>query len=131
MLGTYQQSQLRIEINASAPTLRASLLETAKLRHWLCPQRLERNLPDRLTQDLVFTSWLGGVAIDHRVVVVEDNCLRLLLSKGIDGFHEWVWGEGWIQSRLEGITLFPLNLGHTVSLLRLRQFVQHCAKVDN
>jgi hypothetical protein len=128
MLGTYQQSQLRIEISASAKSLRASLLETAKLRQWLFPQRLEANLPNLLTPDLAFTSWLGGVAIDHHVDVAEDNCLRLLLAKGIDGFHEWVWGEGWVQSRLEGISLLPLNLGHTVSLMQLRQFVQHCVR---
>jgi len=44
-----------------------------------------------------------------------------LLSQGIDGFHEWYWGEGWVQSRLEGVSILP-NLGQTLNLLRLRQF---------
>lgn len=55
--------------------------------------------------------------------VASDNCLRLLLSEGIDGYHEWYWGDGWVQSRLEGISLLPLSLGQTFSLLRLRQFL--------
>jgi hypothetical protein len=47
------------------------------------------------------------------------------LSQSIDGYHEWYWGDGWVQSRLEGISLLPLNLGQTLSLLRLREFLKH------
>jgi hypothetical protein len=61
--------------------------------------------------------------VQHQVAIANDNCLRLLLSQGIDGYHEWSWGEGWVQSRLEGISLLPLNLGQTLNLLNLRQFV--------
>jgi hypothetical protein len=66
---------------------------------------------------------MGPVAIQHKVEVAQVNCLRLLLSQGIDGYHEWYWGDGWVQSRLEGISLLPLNLGQTLALLRLRQFI--------
>ncbi|MEY3063307.1 MAG: hypothetical protein RLZZ532_99, partial [Cyanobacteriota bacterium] len=72
---------------------------------------------------LTFTTSLGPVTIQHYVDVSQPNCLRLLLSQGIDGFHEWYWGEGWIQSRLEGISILPLNLGQTISLIQLREFL--------
>jgi hypothetical protein len=55
--------------------------------------------------------------------IAEHNCLRLLLSLGIDGFHDWYWGDGWVQSRLEGVSLLALNLEQTASLLRLREFL--------
>jgi hypothetical protein len=57
--------------------------------------------------------------------LANDQCLRLLLSQGIDGYHEWYWGDGWLQSRLEGISFLPLNLGQTLSLLKLRLFLSN------
>jgi hypothetical protein len=123
MLGTFQQSHLRIELDASENAIRDSLLDASKLRQWLFPQRFSEGLPEKLHAGLTFTSWIGFVPIQHQVKIVNENCLRLLLSQGIDGYHEWSWGEGWVQSRLEGISLLPLNLGQTLSLLRLRQFV--------
>jgi len=122
MLGSFQQSALRIEVEAPATLLHDSLTRPAYLQQWL-PQRLSTGLPTQLHSGLVFTVWLGPVAIQHLVDVVEANCLRLLLSQGIDGFHEWYWGDNWVQSRLEGISLLPLNLGQTLSLFRLRQFL--------
>lgn len=123
MLGKFQQSHLRIELEAPAHLIGASLLQTRQLGQWLFPQRLESGLPEKLTSGSSFTSWIGFVAIRHEVEVADSNCLRFLLSQGIDGYHEWSWGEGWVQSRLEGISLLPLNLGQTLSLLRLRQFL--------
>lgn len=123
MFGTFQQTHLRIEIDASAKTIGDSLLRPRQLCQWMFPQRLDPGLPERLHEGLTFSSWFGPVPVQHQVQIASDNCLRLLLSKGIDGYHEWYWGEGWIQSRLEGISLLPLNLGHTASLLRLREFV--------
>jgi hypothetical protein len=123
MLGTFQQSQLRIAIEAKEEILRESLLDTQKLRQWLFPQWLSDPLPQRLEKGTVFTSWTLGIPITHRVEEVTENSIRLLLSQGIDGYHEWYWGEGWVQSRLEGVSLLPLNLGQTLGLLRLRWFV--------
>jgi len=123
MFGTFQQSHLRIEVPASEISLQESLTYPAKLQQWLFPLQLERGLPDQLHVGLTYTSTIGAIAIQHTVDQLEPNCLRLLLSKGIDGCHEWSWGEGWIQSRLEGISLLPLNLAQTASLLRLRQFL--------
>lgn len=122
MLGSFQQSELRIEVGAPATLLCDSLTRPAQLQQW-SPQQLSTGLPERLHPGLVFRGWLGPVTIQHSVEIVELNCVRLLLSQGIDGFHEWYWGDNWVQSRLEGVSLLPLNLGQTFSLLRLRQFL--------
>jgi hypothetical protein len=111
MLGNFQQSNLRIEVNASEQIIKDSLLESDRLKQWMWPQN--------------FASLSGKlVEIDHTVDLVGDHSLRLLLSKGIDGFHEWHWGDGWLQSRLEGISILPLNLGQTLGLFRLRQYLK-------
>lgn len=123
MLGTFQQSHLRIELNASEANLRASFLCPEEFRQWLWPQQFSANLPDKLQPGTRFTSWIGPIAIQHYVEAADDHHLRMLLSQGIDGFHEWHWGEGWVQSRLEGISALPLNLGQTLSLARLKQFL--------
>ncbi|MDJ0745425.1 MAG: hypothetical protein QNJ32_18965 [Xenococcaceae cyanobacterium MO_167.B27] len=132
MLGNFQQSNLRIEVEATEQTIRDSLLNTDKLKKWIFPQTLNPELPETLKLGISFTSKLGFVEINHEVELLSDNCLRFLLSKGIDGYHEWCWGDGWIQSRLEGISLLPLNLGQTLSLLQLRQYlVSETAKMDS
>ncbi len=123
MLGTFQQSQLRIEIEASADAIHDSLLHPKQLEKWLVVQRFTPGMPEELLPGFQFTTWTGPVAISHQVDVLKPNCLRLLLSGGIDGFHEWYWGKGWVQSRLEGVSILPLNLGQTLSLLSLRQFL--------
>ncbi|AFZ35256.1 hypothetical protein Sta7437_1694 [Stanieria cyanosphaera PCC 7437] len=123
MLGTFQQSHLRIELEASEEKIRDSLIQTDQLSKWMWPQRFSSSLPQQLQEGLTYKSWFGLIEIEHQVQVANDNCLRLLLSKGIDGYHEWYWGEGWVQSRLEGISLLPLSVGQTFSLIRLRQFL--------
>jgi hypothetical protein len=123
MFGTFQQSKLRIEISATEQTLHDSLLKSAKLEQWLFPQRLSPGLPEELSTGLSFTSWLGPIAVRHHVEKADSNSLCLVLSQGIDGIHTWHWGEGWVQSQIEGISMLPINLGHTLSLLRLRQFL--------
>ena len=47
----------------------------------------------------------------------------MLLAGGIDGFHEWYWGENWVQSKLEGVSAIPLNIGQNLVIFRLRQFL--------
>ena len=130
MLGNFQQSQIRIEVAANKENIGDCLLKTAKLRQWIWPQSLSSDLPDTLKTGTTFISKLGLIEVEHKVETADDNCLRLLLSKGIDGYHEWYWGEGWIQSRLEGVSLLPLNLGQTFSLLRLRQYLNSSSKAD-
>ncbi len=123
MLGTFQKSHLRIEIEAAEATIRDSLLRPSQLQIWLWPQSFSPGLPEQLSEGVKFETWVGLIEIKHYVDIVRPNCLRLILSQGIDGFHEWYWGDGWVQSRLEGISMFPINLGQTFSLFRLREFV--------
>lgn len=125
MLGTFQQSHLRIEVEAKEQTIRDSLLQTDNLSKWMGFAKFSSGVPEKLSTGVTFTTSLGFVEIAHEVQTADENCLRLLLSKGIDGYHEWYWGDGWIQSRLEGISLLPLSLGQTFSLMRLRQFLEH------
>ncbi|NJL46210.1 MAG: hypothetical protein HC929_00215 [Leptolyngbyaceae cyanobacterium SM2_5_2] len=123
MFGTFQQSRLRIEIDAAQGQIQTSLLQPGKFRQWLWPQRFAEGLPDELYAGLVFSSYVGPVEIRHEVQQVTENHLRMVLSDGIDGFHEWYWGDNWVQSRLEGISVLPINLGQSLTLLRLRQYL--------
>ena len=123
MLGNFQQSSLRIEVEANQQNICDSLLQTDKLKKWIFPQTITSELPETLELGIDFTSKIGFVEINHQVELLDNNCLRFVLSKGIDGYHEWCWGDGWVQSRLEGISLLPLNLAQTFSLLQLRQYL--------
>ncbi|PSO49389.1 MAG: hypothetical protein BRC33_07050 [Cyanobacteria bacterium SW_9_44_58] len=127
MFGTFQQSHLRIEVNASAQLIGESLLSPEKLRQWLFPQQISPGLPNQLEEGLTFSTRTGFITIKHEIESLRDCYIRFLLSEGIDGYHEWCWDEGWVQSRLEGISMLPLNLAQTASLFRLRQFVERSA----
>ena len=121
MLGNFQRSELRIEVPASASTIRDRLLSPAAMTKWLFPQQMSFASQDLLTVGTKFQTSLGPLVVKCQVDRVDSQCLRLLLSQGIDGYHEWYWGEAWLQSRLEGISLLPLNLYQTATLLRLQQ----------
>jgi hypothetical protein len=120
MFGNFQRSELRIEVPAAASTIRDRLLSPSALSKWILPQQTSFPSQDLLTVGTKFQSNLGPVTFNLQVDRVNSQCLRLLLSQGIDGYHEWSWGEGWVQSRLEGISLLPLSLCQTTMLLRLR-----------
>ncbi|PZO17253.1 MAG: hypothetical protein DCF25_11390 [Leptolyngbya foveolarum] len=134
MFGTYQSSCIRIEIAASAERIAGSLTEPEQLEKWLWPQQIklsktakgwskERASLNQLLAGQEFESTLGPLKVNHCVEMLSPDGIRFVLSGGIDGFHEWQWGEGWVQSRLEGISLVPLNLGQTLSLMRLRAYL--------
>ncbi len=123
MLGNFQQSSLRLEVRASHQSLTQALTHPEQMQRWLAPLRLSSGLPEFLHSGLTYYSWIGPITVQHDVEAVDSHHLRLLLSRGVDGFHEWYWGDGWVQSRLEGISLLPLNLAQSTSLLRLRQFL--------
>jgi hypothetical protein len=78
---------------------------------------LSPNLFGRLTRSVEARYQLYQLGRSDR------GAARLLLHQGIDGFHEWHWGDGWVQSCLEGVSLLPLNLGQTLTLVRLKQFL--------
>jgi hypothetical protein len=124
VLGNFQRSELRIEVPATASTIRDRLLSPPALKKWLFPQQVHFFSQDLLTVGTKFETSFGPLSVKSQVERVNSQCLRLLLSEGVDGFHEWHWGEGWVQSRLEGISLLPLNLYQTATLLRLRQSVR-------
>lgn len=132
MFGTFQHSCLRIEIAASADQLRRALTHQDELQQWLKFQRFPTALPTTIEPGVRFLSLAGGILpVQHQVELVEDQRIRFLLSQGIDGFHEWGWGDGWVQSRLEGVSLLPINLGQTLSLLCLKRYLeppQSCGK---
>ncbi len=120
MLGNFQRSELRIEVPAAARTIRDRLLSPPALTKWLFPQQINFPNQDLLTVGTKFQTNFGPIGVTVKVDRANSQSLRLLLSQGIDGYHEWCWGEGWVQSRLEGISLLPLNLCQTAMLLRLR-----------
>lgn len=123
MLGQFQRSQIRIEIPASAPQLEDCLTRPEEVQAWLWPQHLSHPLPDRLEAGLVFQSKLGPITIEHQVQSISSDRLVLVLRQGIDGWQEWLWGDHWLQSTLEGVSLLPLELGQTLTLMRLRQYL--------
>ncbi len=120
MLGNFQRSELRIEVPATANSIRDRLLSPSALTKWLFPQQMSFPTQDLLAAGTKFQASFGPIVLGYQVERVDHQCLRLLLSQSIDGYHEWCWGEGWVQSRLEGISLLPLNLHQTTTLLRLR-----------
>ncbi len=120
MLGNFQRSELRIEVPATASTIRDRLLSPPALTKWLFPQQMSFPNQELLSVDTKYRSTFGPVIVDYLVDRLDPQSLRLLLSNSIDGYHEWSWGEGWVQSRIEGISLIPLNLHQTTTLLRLR-----------
>ena len=124
MLGTFQHSHLRIEVEATQGQIQASLVQPSQFCQWLWPQRFSPGLPTELKSGTSFNSYLGPLEIHHQVKQVDDHSLHMVLSGGIDGFHEWYWGDQWVQSRLEGISALPLNLGQSLVMLRLRQYLQ-------
>lgn len=123
MFGTFQQTTLRVEVNAPAEIIRDSLLQPRQFKQWLWPQTFSAGLPGVLEKGTTFTSYLGPIKIQHRVVDLTPQSIRFLLWEGIDGFHEWCWGDEWVQSRIEGISVLPINLGQSLNLLRLQSFL--------
>lgn len=120
MLGTFQQSHLRIELEASKEAIAECLLDPKRIQRWYNGIIDPSGLPERLEAGVTFKSWVGPISISHYVESARSDYLRVILSGGVDGFHEWYWGDGWVQSQLEGVSLLPLKLGQTLGLLRLR-----------
>jgi hypothetical protein len=124
MFGTFQQSNLRIEIDATAGQLRSALTETGQLRDWLKFQRFPSGLPEKLTPGCSFTSYAGFVVpILQTVDLVDEHRIRFLLGQGIDGFHAWCWGDGWVQSEIEGVSLLPIGVGQAAGLMLLKGYL--------
>jgi hypothetical protein len=121
MLGNFQQSHLRIELATSAVAIRQQLTSTAGLRQILAPGKLSLNGHESSLQaGDRFTVKIGWLEVAHQVNWINEQGIRLLLHSGIDGYQEWSWGDGWVQSGLTGISLLPLHSIQTWSLLQLQ-----------
>ncbi|MEG4582310.1 hypothetical protein QUA71_22230 [Microcoleus sp. MON1_C5] len=57
------------------------------------------------------------------MIKAQSSIATWLEGESIFIFHEWYWGDGWVQSRLDGVWLLALNFEQTASLLRLREFL--------
>ncbi|MGG6265125.1 hypothetical protein ACQ4M3_06705 [Leptolyngbya sp. AN03gr2] len=125
MFGTFQQSSLRIEVEATEETLAKNLTQVKELQNWLWFERFSVGISDTLAPGTKLTGRIGLITIQHEVELTEPNRIRFLLSQGIDGFHEWAWGNGWVQSRIEGVSLLPISLGQTATLLSLKQYLRN------
>lgn len=123
MFGKFQKSNLRIEVDASGQIIRDYLIHPRKLKEWFWWGSFSSGLPEIFAPGLDFTLTVGLVKIGYHVDIVEDYRLRFLLSQGIDGYQEWLWGDGWLQSRLEGVSLLPLNLTQTSILSGFKEFL--------
>jgi len=102
MLGNFQQSQLRIEVEASETVIRDSLSGLCALQ-WLWPQSFAAGMPEQLDQGLTFTSWTGPVAIHHQVEVATPNCL-LYSVKELTGFTNGTGEKAGCNLSLEGVS---------------------------
>ena len=123
MLGKFQKSELRIEVKADSSTIGQSLMEKKQLQKWFLPLQFTKSNSSILKEGDTFTCNFGLFEVKNQVQIINSNCFRLILSGGIDGYQEWCWGDGWVQSRLEGVSLLPLNLSQTFNLLRLRNWL--------
>ncbi|MFN4279545.1 SRPBCC domain-containing protein [Thermosynechococcus sp.] len=119
MLGRFQSSHVRIEVPATAEQVRDYLTQPAQLRQWLWPLRLQTT-GDRLQVGETFTGEFLGLKLEHRVELLTEGRLVLVLRQAVEGWQEWSWGDGWVQSCIEGVTPLPLELGQTFLLWRLK-----------
>jgi hypothetical protein len=121
MLGQFQQSEVRLEVPAPAAAIRHCFSSPEQLRFLVAPGRLspQENRPlqrgDRLTFQGPGWSTIALVDLCH------DRGLRLLLHGAIDGYQEWSWGDGWVQSVWVGVSVLPLGLIQSWQLGRLQQ----------
>ncbi len=120
MFGKFQQSFLRIELEANKLLIGNALTKKNLLKKWLPIHYLTLGLPESLAVGDTFTTF----SLMQRVESLDEESLCLVLSGTVDGYHHWSWGEGWVQSKLEGVSLLPLSLGVSISLLSLREFVK-------
>ncbi|MEO1131148.1 MAG: hypothetical protein AAFX40_00415 [Cyanobacteria bacterium J06639_1] len=127
MLGTLQSSTVRVEIDATAAQLRHCLTDPATMARWLWPLELAEPQAPELQVGSQFTTRIGPLQFGHEVKALADGQLTLILWGGLDGWNEWLWGDGWVQLRAEGVSLLPLRLGQSVMLQRLRDIAPQVA----
>jgi hypothetical protein len=121
MLGNFQQSHLRIELSATAQAIGQQLGFADGLGRVLAPSKVSLAGQEPLRSGDRFAATFGWVTVEQQVAVVGDRGLRLLLHGGIDGYQEWSWGDGWVQSCTEGVSVLPLTALQTLQLMQLQR----------
>lgn len=122
MFGNFQQSHIRIELSATAQAIGQQLGYGDSLARLLLPNNLPL-LTDRQplqVGDRITATW-GWLKLEQQVSQVGDRSLRLLLHGSIDGYQEWSWGDGWVQSGTAGVSVLPLTALQTWQLIQLQQ----------
>lgn len=127
MLGTLQSSTVRVEVDATAAQLRHCLTEPATMARWLQPLELVDASAPPLEKGRQFFTRIGPLQFGHEVRELADGQLTLILWGGMDGWNEWLWGDGWVQLRVEGVSVLPLSVGQSVMLQRLREVAPQVA----
>ena len=72
MLGNFQQSNLRIEIEAKEEAIKDSLLQGDRLKQWMWPQNFS-SLPDVLTIGANFTTAIPPILTSWTVSILPLN----------------------------------------------------------
>jgi hypothetical protein len=121
MFGNFQQSHIRIELSATAQVIGQQLSCADGLGRLLAPSKISLTGREPLLAGDRFRATFGWVTVEHQVALVGTRGLRLLLHGGIDGYQEWSWGDGWVQSSTEGVSVLPLTALQTLQLIQLQQ----------
>jgi hypothetical protein len=124
MIGTKQSSTLRIPVSASAATIDRYLTEAELLRQWLWPQALAADAPEQLETGSEFSTCLGPLQTGHRVTHRSQGRLILTLWGAVDGWNDWIWGDGWVQLRVEAISVLPVGVCQSILLNRLQAILE-------
>jgi len=66
----------------------------------------------------------AGIGASYEPISLAFLLAGLLRGGGADGYCDWLWGNGWVQLRVEAVSLLPLGLGQLLMLRRLQQFAQ-------
>ncbi|WP_218081924.1 hypothetical protein [Anthocerotibacter panamensis] len=122
MLGFFQTATLRTEVPAPALIIAQHLTQIPLIRQWAWPQEYPTNILS-LAPGLVFNSYLGPIAIGHRVNLCTADQLELVLWGAADGFSRWAWGDGWLEQTTTAVTLIPLTLAQRQLVLNLAHFL--------
>jgi hypothetical protein len=122
VFGVLQTATHRFTIAVPAAVIHEHLTKVDLIREWAWPQQYPTAV-GRLTAGLEFTSYLGPVAIGHRVTVCEPGCLDMVLWGAVDGFSQWRWGDGWVAQTCAGVSVIPLEIGQYQLLHQLEQYL--------
>jgi hypothetical protein len=121
MFGNFQQSHLRIELAGTSQEIGQKLSSVDGLGRLLAPGKMSYSGAQPLRVGDNFATTWGWLKVEQQVALASDRSLRLLLHGAIDGYQEWSWGDGWVQSCTVGVSALPLTALQTLQLIQLQQ----------